>query len=143
VYFTQPVIFSAVARQIPWHRQAAGGGIGMVERDGVVDITDPRGPIASREPARDVAAPDPAFQRGRGLIAQRLGRTDRRALDEPQRGGLGELAHLGGVDHAVALEVAGLIRLPVTVSSLAITLITVRTSPGTCSVSVERVGQSG
>ena len=62
----EPVVFSAVARQIPWHRQAAGGGIRLVERDGVVDSADGRGAIASREPARDVAAPDPAFQRGRG-----------------------------------------------------------------------------
>jgi len=96
-------VLSATACQIPWHRQTAGGGIVVVERDSVVNIADRRRAIASWEAACNDSAADPAFQRGRGLITQSLRWSDRWALDQPQRGAVGEFAHLFGVDNAVAL----------------------------------------
>src|ERR1700687_5499813 len=107
----EPVVFSAIAGKIPWHGKTAGSGIRVVEGDGVVNVADGGGPVASREPAGNVAAADPAFQRCRGLVTQGFCWPERRALDEPQRCGLGEPAHMLGVDHAIALEVAGLIAL--------------------------------
>src|ERR1700730_7480930 len=126
----EPVMFSAIAGKIPWHGKTAGSGIRVVEGDGVVNVADGGGPVASREPAGNVAAADPAFQRCRGVVTQgfcwaerRASRLcgglvprglcgrGRRALEEPQRCGLGEPAYMLGVDHAIALEVAGLIAL--------------------------------
>src|SRR5258705_13183604 len=108
----EPVMLAAITRQIPWHGQTSRSRIRAVERNGVVNIADGRGAITAREPARHVATPDPTFQRRRRLIAQSLRRADCRAVNQPQRSRLRELTHLLGVDHPVALQIAGLVAVP-------------------------------
>jgi hypothetical protein len=109
----EPVMLSAIARQVPRHGQATGGWIGVVERDGVVDVGNAGGSIAAREATRQVAEADPALQRRRRLVALRFRRTDSRALDRQPRRRLRELAHLLGINHDVALQIPGLLAVPV------------------------------
>ena len=138
----EPVVFSAITRQIPWHRQPTKRWIRLVKRCGVVEVADRGFAITSRETTRHVAAADPALQRRRRLIAQGLVLADRGAFDRPDRRCVGELRDLFGIDDAVALQIARLLS-PLTVASVAITLITVRTPPAADSDAFARAGQSG
>jgi hypothetical protein len=105
----EPMVLSAKALDAARHGQAAGAGPGMVEGLGVVDVGGPRRTIAPREATRQIAAADPALERRAGLVAQRFGIIDLGFGQQPKRGRFGELAHLFGVDHAVTLEVTGLL----------------------------------
>ena len=101
-------MLSAQTFEIPRDRQAAVAGIGVVERDGVVDVADHRAAVATGEAACHVAHPHPSLHgRARADSAaprRRLtvGSSTRRSVASSA-----SCADLLGVDHAVSLDVSG------------------------------------
>src|ERR1700759_2254009 len=105
----EPVVFSALGVEVVRHGLAAGAWGGVVERDRMVDVSGPRGAIASGKRTRQTADPDPPLDGCRRLVIRGLRIRHARLGNQSQRGGFGQGADLLGVDDSVALEVAGLL----------------------------------
>lgn len=100
-------MLAAQAFEVVRDGQPASRRILMVERNGVVEVADNGRPAASGEAAGEIAAPNRSLQRRGRLVAQGLDRTRHRIGDEDGCGS-SQLAHLVGVDDAVALHIARL-----------------------------------